>query len=219
MPSKKVIEPKTTEVEQLEIAVSDSVLSASKSITKTEIKNKKLVTQVAGQVSGDPEKTVASEKVVVPRKTRVAKVTTQEGGEPTTKTKISKTKKVKSGNGEDDSEVLQDRNGRKLRSFKVKLPDKDEYEGRFTGLTPYQAANKALSKYFRTNKEETGDVIFTINETTRNSKKTIYTYSGKRYKLETPVSYKITDSKDGTIREIVKNFKNSLKKIKKDKTN
>lgn len=211
MPSKKVIEPKTTEVEATEPVVSDSAVPAVKSTTKTELKNKKLPSQVAG----NSEKIVSSEKVVLPRKTRVVKEPVQEGGEP--KPKISKTRKVKSSNTEDDSEVLQDRNGRKLRSFKVKLPDKDEYEGRFTGLTPYQAANKALSKYFRTNKEETGEVIFTINETTRNSKKTIYTYSGKRYKLETPVSYKITDSKDGTIREIVKNFKNSLKKIKKDK--
>ena len=42
---------------------------------------------------------------------------------------------------------------RNTRSFKVLLPNSSEYVGRFTGLTPYQAANKALSKYYReTNK-------------------------------------------------------------------
>merc|ERR1712166_1418180 len=33
---------------------------------------------------------------------------------------------------------------RKVRSFKVLLPETELYSGRFTGLTPYQAANKAL---------------------------------------------------------------------------
>ena len=111
-------------------------------------------------------------------------------------------------------------NGRKLRSFKVRLPNSEEYEGRFTGLTPYQAANKALSKFFRQNKDITTDITseveFSINETTRNSKKSIYQYIGTRNKLEIPVVYKITDSKDGSIREIVKNYKNSVKKVKKN---
>jgi len=99
---------------------------------------------------------------------------------------------------------------KQIRSFKVKLPNKEEFEGRFTGLTPYQAANKALSKYFREVDNPDGEVTFCIIESTRKSKKTVYTYVGKRYKLEVPVVYKIQDG-----REIVKNFKNSLKKVKK----
>ena len=39
-----------------------------------------------------------------------------------------------------------------VRSFKVMLPGTDNFVGRFTGLTPYQAANKALSKYYRETK-------------------------------------------------------------------
>ena len=39
--------------------------------------------------------------------------------------------------------------GKRVRSFKVRLPGNESFEGRFTGLTPYQAANKALSKYYR----------------------------------------------------------------------
>ena len=106
---------------------------------------------------------------------------------------------------EDNTEI-----DKQIRSFKVKLPNKEEFEGRFTGLTPYQAANKALSKYFREVDNPDGEVTFCIIESTRKSKKTVYTYVGKRYKLEVPVVYKIQDG-----REIVKNFKNSLKKVKK----
>jgi len=121
-------------------------------------------------------------------------------------------KKVQEGGEEDD---LSDHEKR-IRSFKVRLPGKEEFEGRFTGLTPYQAANKALSKYFRENKSLEGDtdVSFSIIESTRKSDKHIYTYIGKRYKLEVPVVYKIKDA-NGESREIVKNFKNVLKKVKK----
>ena len=102
---------------------------------------------------------------------------------------------------------------RHVRSFKVKLPNKEDFEGRFTGLTPYQAANKALSKYFRETETPSAEITFSICESTRKSKKTVYTYVGKRQKLEVPVTYKIQDG-----REIVKNFKNSLKKVKKSDT-
>ena len=100
--------------------------------------------------------------------------------------------------------------GKIVRSFKVKLPDNENFVGRFTGLTPYQAANKALSKYFRETKNADKEITFLICESTRKSKKSVYTYIGKRYQLEVPVRYKIQDG-----REIVKNFKNSLKKVKK----
>lgn len=109
---------------------------------------------------------------------------------------------------EGEAEVEQ--GGRHLRSFKVRLPNKEEYEGRFTGLTPYQAANKALSKYFRETENPQAEVTFSICESTRKSKKSVYTYVGRRVQLEVPVRYTI----DGG-REIVKNFKNSLKKVKK----
>jgi hypothetical protein len=103
--------------------------------------------------------------------------------------------------------------GRRIRSFKVKLPNKEDFEGRFTGLTPYQAANKALSKYFRETESPQVEVTFSICESTRKSKKSVYTYVGKRLKLEVPVTYQIQDG-----RQIVKNFKNSLKKVKKSET-
>jgi hypothetical protein len=108
---------------------------------------------------------------------------------------------------------LTDATERHVRSFKVKLPNKEDFEGRFTGLTPYQAANKALSKYFRETETPNAEITFSICESTRKSKKSVYTYVGRRQKLDTPVTYKIQDG-----REIVKNFKNSLKKVKKSDT-
>ncbi len=97
-----------------------------------------------------------------------------------------------------------------LRSFKVKLPGNETYAGRFTGLTPYQAANKALSKYFRENKAVKSKISFTIKESTRSSKRNEYTYTGKRVKLETPIEYSIGEGK-----LITKRYKNKLTKVKK----
>jgi hypothetical protein len=123
------------------------------------------------------------------------------GGKKTTTPKLEK-KPVKDTEGEDSD--------RHVRSFKVRLPGKEDFEGRFTGLTPYQAANKALSKYFRETEKPLAKITFSICESTRKSKKSVYTYVGQRQKLDVPVTYKIQDG-----REIVKNFKNSLKKVKK----
>ena len=112
-----------------------------------------------------------------------------------------------------EGEDAEDATDRRIRSFKVKLPNKEEFEGRFTGLTPYQAANKALSKYFRETEAPMVEVTFSICESTRKSKKSVYTYVGKRLKLDVPVTYQIQDG-----RQIVKNFKNSLKKVKKSES-
>lgn len=154
-------------------------------------------------------------------KVKVQKVATegqteeQTGGKPKAAKKDAKAKVTKkvvaaaSTSVETDGAV-EETYERLIRSFKVKLPDKEEFEGRFTGLTPYQAANKALSKYFRETEHPKPEITFLICESTRKSKKSVYTYVGKRYQLEVPVKYTIQDG-----REIIKNFKNSLKKVKK----
>jgi hypothetical protein len=112
---------------------------------------------------------------------------------------------------EDEPEAVTNSDGKVVRSFKVMLPGVETYEGRFTGLTPYQAANKALSKYYRETEQPKKEIVFTIRESTRGSKRSTYTYNGKREKLKVPVEYSI---KDG--RTIVKNFKNRLVKVKKN---
>ena len=102
---------------------------------------------------------------------------------------------------------------RKVRSFKVLLPGNEDYSGRFTGLTPYQAANKALSKYYRESNKKKGKITFSIKESTRGSKRLVYHYNGHREKLKVPVEYVIKSN--GENRVITKNFKNRLTKIKK----
>ncbi len=100
------------------------------------------------------------------------------------------------------------------RSFKAMLPGSETFEGRYTGLTPYQAANKALSKFYRESKNEAnGEITFSIRESTRGSKRTVYTYNGHREKLGVPVEYTIK-GKDGE-RTVVKEYKNRLTKVKK----
>jgi hypothetical protein len=115
--------------------------------------------------------------------------------------------------GDVEGEILE----KGIRSFKVQLPQNEEYTGRYTGLTPYQAANKALSKYFRENKtiqNIQNEITFSIRESTRGSKRSTYTYTGNREKLETPVKYSI-NGLDGNAREIIKEYKNKLTKVKK----
>jgi hypothetical protein len=165
---------------------------------------------------------VVEPKPEIKKRARAPKAPVQEGGavveEQTagaTKAKAPKkqvvAKKDKTVKAAPVAETENDESSdRRIRSFKVKLPDKEEFEGRFTGLTPYQAANKALSKYFRETEVPKQEITFLICESTRKSKKSVYTYVGKRYQLEVPVKYTIQDG-----REIVKNFKNSLKKVKK----
>jgi len=125
--------------------------------------------------------------------------------------KVAKAPKAKKEVVEADEDA-EDAKG--VRSFKVQLPGTEEYSGRFTGLTPYQAANKALSKYFRENKQAKTEITFSIRESTRGSKRSTYSYNGKREKLAVPVKYSIK-SADGEAREIVKEYKNRLTKVKK----
>lgn len=99
------------------------------------------------------------------------------------------------------------------RSFKVKLSAEAELYGRYNGDSPYQAANKALSEIIRNkvknNESVNEDIDFYLVESTKNSKKKCHQYTGKRIQLESPVIYKVGDQ------QIVKNYKNILKKVKR----
>ena len=127
---------------------------------------------------------------------------------------VPKQLKAKKVVGDADADADAEDESKGVRSFKVQLPGTEDFLGRFTGLTPYQAANKALSKYFRENKTIKTEIMFSIRESTRGSKRSTYTYNGKREKLDIPVKYSIK-SVDGVAREIVKEYKNKLTKVKK----
>lgn len=159
---------------------------------------------VSNKKTSKTSKKVESKEVAAP----VEKTVVQKAGAKTTKAKTAapKTqKKVEQPKTETDKSV---------RSFKVMLPGSEAFVGRFTGLTPYQAANKALSKYYRETKKAKSEIQFSIRESTRGSKRSTYTYNGARQKLDEPVKYTIENAK-GESRDIVKKFKNRLTKVKK----
>jgi hypothetical protein len=106
--------------------------------------------------------------------------------------------------------------GRRRRTFKVMLPNSETFEGRFIGISPYQAANKALSKYYKETKKPAKQIRFQLRESTRGRtrRNVVHTYDGSRQKLKTPIEYTIKSS-DGEEKVITKNYKNHLVKVKK----
>ncbi len=147
--------------------------------------------------------------------TKAAKEPKAKQAKPTKAAKEPKAKQAKKAGTETADENSEELDGGK-RSFKAMLPGSEKFEGRYTGLTPYQAANKALSKYYREadGVAKTGsEITFSIRESTRGSKRSVYTYNGRREKLATPVEYTIK-GKDGD-RVVKKEFKNRLTKVKK----
>lgn len=210
-----------------------TVNNTKKEIKKKEPVNKKssATTETVTKKSAAPKSKAAARK---PAEKKAPANTNKKGGKAAAPKKAVKEKKVKKDTNKDkDKDKDQsggadevNANGKPVRSFKVKLPGSDKYEGRFTGLTPYQAANKALSKYFRETDNITTKIKFEICESTRNSKKNVYEYTGGRQILTNPVVYLIDQKdKDGNIlrdsegnkikKEIVKSYKNFLEKIKK----
>lgn len=99
------------------------------------------------------------------------------------------------------------------RSFKVVDKANNTSHGRYNGSSPYQAANKAFSEIIRgrvkDNQSTEGEITFTLQESTIDSSKKVYTYVGQRVKLDKPVTYKVAGGQ-----EIVKEYKNILHKVK-----
>ncbi len=168
---------------------------------------------VSSKKNSKSKNSKTSKKSTPAKEVAPAKKPVQKAGGKTKKASsskaVKKTKAVVSKQAKVESET-----NKSVRSFKVMLPGTSEFVGRFTGLTPYQAANKALSKYYRETKKPKQDIQFSIRESTRGSKRSTYTYNGARLKLDEPVKYTISNS-DGETRDIVKKFKNRLTKVKK----
>jgi len=104
---------------------------------------------------------------------------------------------------------------RRSRSFKVKEDGEDKAYGRYTGDSPYQAANKALSELIRKRNKEgkstTSKIEFTLIESTKGSKHREHQYIGKRFKLQEPIEYTVNEGKT----TVKKFYKNDLRKVKK----
>ena len=164
-------------------------------------KNKTSKKEVSSSVASSKKNAKTVKKATGTKAPKTAKKVAKKPAVPKTVKKVSK-------NSDTGSET------KSVRSFKVQLPGTEVFVGRFTGLTPYQAANKALSKYYRETKKPKQDIRFSIRESTRGSKRSTYTYNGARLKLDEPVKYTISNS-EGEDREIIKKFKNKLTKVKK----
>lgn len=203
---KKATAPTTTT--PVEVA---PVAEVAATPTKTQKGGKKAATttpvEVVAEVAATPTKTQKGGKKTAPVVETAPVVTGGAKAKKVATKKVTEAEALATETAILDAEETTDR---RVRSFKVRLPGNEDFEGRFTGLTPYQAANKALSKYFRETEKPQVEITFSICESTRKSRKATYTYVGRRQKLDIPVTYKIQDG-----REIVKNFKNSLKKVKK----
>ncbi len=109
--------------------------------------------------------------------------------------------------------------GGKLRYFKLFY--NEEFQGRYCGRKPKQAANKAFSsivKDMKKNGNQKGgvdvDINFSIRECTRNSKHKEYNYVGVRQELKDPVEVKI-NNEDGSVKKITYSFHNKISKAPK----
>lgn len=85
-----------------------------------------------------------------------------------------------------------------LRYFKVVI--NNESVGRFSGLKPKQAANKAFASILKARKKQDNDndtnaeVKFELIECTKGSTHKKYKFTGQRTKLDNPVSIAVGDT-------------------------
>jgi hypothetical protein len=205
---------KVEQVASTPAPVVSKAVPAKKVVAKEEpVLVKEVAPQKAGGKKAAPAKEAAKEVVTVKEVKKA--VPAKKGAAAATKADKAAKQPKAAKKVEEDEEGEDSEKG--VRSFKVQLPGSEDYAGRFTGLTPYQAANKALSKYFRENKQAKSEITFSIKESTRGSKRSTYTYNGKREKLSIPVKYSIKGA-DGAVREITKEYKNKLTKVKKSES-
>lgn len=122
---------------------------------------------------------------------------------------------VENADAEDEEEQV----GGRLRYFKLFY--NNEFQGRYCGKKPKQAANKAFSsiiKEMKKNGNQEGgvnmNIDFSIRECTRNSRHKEYKYVGIRETLKEPVEVKI-NNEDGSVKKITYNFHNKIQKAPK----
>jgi len=117
-----------------------------------------------------------------------------------------------------ESVTQQEGGKRRVRYFRCIYTD-DTF-GRFSGYKPKQAAGKALTSILRHREKEGQDlsqeVSFSMVECTRGGSHKVSQYTGKRVKLEKPVTVTIKTS-DGKKKEINYNFTNKITKVKSEK--
>ena len=107
----------------------------------------------------------------------------------------------------------------KRRYFKCSsVGGNDGVFGRYAGLKPKQAANKAFTAIIKANGGNTTCVgkpfKFTLMECTRGSRCKVHSYEGVRTQLQTPVVVTIKSNDGQHVKNIEYKYVNKVKKIK-----
>lgn len=102
------------------------------------------------------------------------------------------------------------------RTFQLYDEENDKVLGRYYGKFPKRAAYKAFTQLVNKRKGDglynDGDlIIFKIKECTRNSKKKIYKYEGRRIRLDNPQFIRI-NQRGGDHRDINFLYRNNVRK-------
>jgi hypothetical protein len=180
--------------------------------------NETPVKQTAGANETPVKQTVDANETPVKqttgaKKTKTTKVNTV-AKTATKGTKVAKLKKSKTVDKVSDVVIATTTEGLKKKTRYFKCMYSGVLSGRFCGNKPKQAANKALTSIVKDLKDKglsvDNDIVFSIIECTRKSRKKEYNYSGRRIKLDTPMKVKI----GGGDKIIEYNYNNKIQKIK-----
>ncbi len=193
--------PKSSKTEKVASEVKPAEVEVKATAPVAENKKAKKVAQKAGAV-----------EQAAPVKVEAAPV-------KATKTASKKVAEPVAQKEEVATEQAQQEGGkRRVRYFRCVYSD-DTF-GRFSGFKPKQAAGKALTSILKHRQAEGKDlseeISFSMVECTRGGNHKVSQYTGKRVKLEKPVTVTIKTS-DGKKKEINYNFTNKITKVKADK--
>lgn len=191
--------------------------------TKVAKKAKKAVTKTAKKAGAKSKKVTSATKQTVKTTT---KATAKGGKKAAAKGKKKATKGKKKAVKKTKAKTTQAAGARKTRYFKLKNDEEDETHGRYSGLKPKQAANKAftslLKRLIEQEAEDKTSVVgneynFTIIECTRGRKHKEFHYTGIRKELPKPVEVKKVqkDTKGNDVEKtITYRYKNFVRKFK-----
>jgi hypothetical protein len=196
--------PKITKSEKVVAEVKEVVVEKETKKAKTQ----KGAAIAEPKVEAKVEPKVEAKVEAVPVVTKVAKVSKKAAAA----TAVVETPK------EEVVESAQEGGKRRVRYFRCMYTDNTF--GRFSGYKPKQAAGKALTSILKQRQQEGKDLAeeigFSMVECTRGGSHKISQYTGKRVKLEKPVTVTIKTS-DGKKKEINYNFTNKIAKVKSEK--
>lgn len=218
MPSNSKVTKKTTQAQKSQVTKKQATKSApakeeQKAVEQPKVVEAPKVVEPVKTTAKQTKKQVQAEapKVAEPVKA-TKKATPAKKGTKKAVTKKPAAKPAQTGG--DGSETTEDKN---KRFFKLVSSTGESPAGRFSGMKPKQAANKALTTILKNLKDLgekcEGKFKFSIVECTRGSKHKQYFYEGERVALDEPTEVEIK-KEDGSTDTITYHYSN---KVYKDK--